>query len=55
MSYVILAIVTLALGIIGGCLGGYLVYRNNKKQMDEIICRYDKAMCKPKDECVDCK
>ena len=44
MSYFILAVVMLAVGVIGGVIGGYCVYRNNKKKIDELICRYDKEI-----------
>ena len=47
MSYVILGIIMLAIGVIGGVVGGDLIYRNNKKKIDELICRYDKEIgCK---------
>ena len=44
MSYFITAVIMLAIGVIGGVIGGYLVYRNNKKKIDELICRYDKEI-----------
>ncbi len=47
MSYLITAVIMLAIGVIGGVVGGYFVYRNNKAKMDELICRYDKEIgCK---------
>ena len=51
MNYIIVALVFLAVGVIGGVIGGYFVYRNNKKRLDDIICRYDKVMCQKKEDC----
>ena len=51
MNDIIVALVFLAVGVIGGVIGGYFVYRNNKAKMDEIICRYDKEMCQEKEDC----
>ena len=51
MSYLIIAAVMLAIGVLGGVIGGYLVYRNNKAKIDALICKYDKEMCNTKEDC----
>ena len=51
MSYLITAVIMLAIGVIGGVIGGYFVYRNNQKKINDLICRYDKAMCEKKEDC----
>ena len=51
MNLFILIMVVLCLVFIAGAVCLYFVYRNNKKQMDEIICRYDKEMCEKKEDC----